>query len=242
MIFKEKVKIQLKDIGKNNLIKNIGILEILENVATHHSDLVGFGPNDVEKTGISWILLDWKLEVLKRPKYGDELTINTWGRTIDGIMKKAYTYRDFEIYDSQNNLCVLGTSKWAILNLNTGRIMRIENNIMDKYEVENKNVFDMGELEKIVEPQNFLNMQKYKVTRRDIDLNGHMHNLNYLDLAYEALPEDIYNKRPFNNVRIQYKKEIKYGDIVECKYSYENDEHIVTIGNVNCVNAIVVLK
>ncbi len=48
--------------------------------------------------------------------------------------------------------------------------------------------------------------------RKDIDINKHMHNLYYLDLAYEALPDEIYNKRPFDYVRITYKKEIKLGE------------------------------
>ena len=56
-----------------------------------------------------------------------------------------------------------------------------------------------------------------------------MHNLYYLDLAYEALPEDVYNNRPYDNVRIMYKREIKLGDTVICKYSNENDKHIVVI-------------
>ena len=70
MIYTEKVKTALKDIGKDNKIKNRAILEILENVASYHSDLVGYGANDIGKTILSWILLDWKLEVLNRPKYG----------------------------------------------------------------------------------------------------------------------------------------------------------------------------
>ena len=56
-----------------------------------------------------------------------------------------------------------------------------------------------------------------------------MHNLYYLDLAYEALPQDVYEKRPFDEIRIMYKKEIKLGDVVVCKYSYENNKHIVVI-------------
>ncbi len=59
---------------------------------------------------------------------------------------------------------------------------------------------------------NTLKKIEYTTTRRDIDLNGHMHNLYYLDLAYEALPEDVYAKRPYDNIQIQYKKEIKYGE------------------------------
>ena len=33
----------------------------------------------------------------------------------------------------------------------------------------------------------------YNIQRRDIDINQHMHNLSYLDMAYEILPDNIYN-------------------------------------------------
>ena len=35
-----------------------------------------------------------------------------------------------------------------------------------------------------------------------------MHNLNYINLAYETLPEDIYSF-DFRNIEILYKKQIK---------------------------------
>ena len=41
MFYKEDVKIQLKDFGKNGFIKNRAILEMFENVATYHSDSLG---------------------------------------------------------------------------------------------------------------------------------------------------------------------------------------------------------
>lgn len=243
MIFNENFKIQSKDIGKGNCIKNRGILEIFENIATHHSDIVGYGPNDVENTQITWILLDWKLQVLKRPRYGQILNVNTWGRTIAGELKKTYTYRDFEMYDEDNNLCAIGTSKWVVVNINTGKIMKIEEELIKKYQIENKNVFNLDELDKIKAPEVFDNEITYKISRRDIDLNGHMHNLYYLDLAYEALPEDVYEKRPFNNVRIQYKREVKIGDVIKCKYTFNNNQHIITMYNYydNKINAIIIL-
>lgn len=242
MIYNEKFKIQSKDIGKQNCIKNRGILEIFENIATHHSDIVGQGPNNIDTTGITWVLLDWKLQVLKRPKYGQILDVNTWGRSIGGKVKKTYTYRDFEIYDEENNLSVIGTSKWAIVNIETGKLMKIENDIIKKYEIENKNVFNVDELDKIISPEVFSNEIIYQVSRKDIDLNGHMHNLYYLDLAYEVLPDDVYEMRPFDNVRIQYKREVKIGDILKCKYTFENNQHIISMCNEDGkIHAIVVL-
>lgn len=244
MIFKENFKIQLKDIGKDNYLKNIGILDILENIGTHHSDIVGYGPNNIQEKCVSWVLLDWKIQVLNRPKYGQNLNVNTWARTINGEIKRTHTYRDFEIYNEQNELCVIGTSKWVLVDINTGRIARINDGVTKKYELEDKSVFNNGELGKINIPETFSSEFEYKVARRDIDLNGHMHNLYYLDLAYETLPQDVYERRPFDNFRIQYKKEIKFGDIIKCKYTFDNNEHIVTIFNENNtkVHAVIILK
>lgn len=239
MIFNEEFKIGLKDIDKENGIKNRAILEIFENIGAYHSDKAGYGVNDISKTGLTWILLDWKIKVINRPKYGQVLKVNTWGRK----MTKFYTYRDYEIYDEKENLCVIGTSKWVLIDVKKGKITKITDEIINSYYPEEKSVFNEEKLDKIKLQKDFSNSIMYKVNRKDIDLNGHMHNLYYLDIAYEALPEEVYKKRPFNEVRISYKKEIKLGDIILCKYTKEGDKHIVTIENKdkNNVHAVVEL-
>ena len=225
MIFKEKFKMGLKDIDKNNLIKNRAILEFLENIGSYHSDLAGYGANYTDKTGIAWVLLGWKLQILKRPKYGQTLEIHTWAK--EG--SKVATYRDFEIYDEDKKLCAIATSKWTMVDIREGKISKITDDIINAYEVENRNVFSELDLGKISVPDKFEYETEYTVKRKDIDINGHMHNLYYLDLAYEALPEEIYNKRPFDKIRIQYKKEMKLGDSVKCKYTNLENKYIVTI-------------
>ena len=225
MIFKQQFKMGVKDIGKNDKIKNKAILEILENAGTYHSDLVGYGVLDINKTKLSWILLDWKLEVLNRPKYGQTLTVNTWGKD----MSKFFTYRDFEVYDEEGNLCIIATSKWALMNIETGKLSKMTEDVVNRYNPEEKDVFSSKKMEKIELPEKFEVEYNYKVTRRDIDINKHMHNLNYLDIAYETLPDDVYEKRPYNNIIITYKKEIKLGDNLICRYAKQKDKHIVAI-------------
>lgn len=67
-----------------------------------------------------------------------------------------------------------------------------------------------------------------------------MHNLNYIKLAYETLPEDIYISE-LNNIEVMFKKQIKIGQTVDCFYSSTNNTNIVTIKNKenNIINAIV---
>ena len=227
MIFKEKFKMGLNDIGKDNKIKNISILKILENIGGYHSDIAGYGSNDIDTNKLTWILLDWKLKVLNRPKYGQTLDVHTWAR----VGNRFFTYRDFEIYDENGTLCAIATSKWTLINIEEGKMERITEEVIEKYKTEEKEVFPGEKLDKLQMPEEFLSSINYTVKRKDIDINKHMHNLNYLDLAYEALPEEVYNLRPFDNVRIMYKKEIKYGDTVECKYTREDDKYVVVISS-----------
>lgn len=240
MIFTDKAKTGIKDIGKNSKIKNKSLLEILENIGSYHSDKVGYGALSIEETKLSWILLEWKLKVIKRPMYGEILTINTWGRN----MEKFFTFRDYELFDENNNLCLIATSKWALVNIETGKIARMTDDVIRKYDPEKKEVFPNESIEKIKIPESFDNELIYKVTRRDIDLNSHMHNLYYLDLAYEVLPEEEFNKRPFDNIRITYKKEIKLGDTIKCKYKKQENKNIIVITNEdeNVIHSVISLE
>lgn len=89
---------------------------------------------------------------------------------------------------------------------------------------------DYGEdFPKMHVPEEYQFETEYIVRKSDIDVNNHMHNLNYLDLANEALPEEVYKEGKLNNVRITYKKEIKLGEIVKCKYSFIDGKHFVTV-------------
>ena len=69
-----------------------------------------------------------------------------------------------------------------------------------------------------------------------------MHNINYLDVAYEALSQNIYDSNVFNEVRIQYKKELQYNDVVECYYIENEGWHLVIMQSDGKINAVVALR
>ena len=56
-----------------------------------------------------------------------------------------------------------------------------------------------------------------------------VHNLNYLNIAYELLPEDVYDGSELNNVEILYKRELKYGDIAKSYLYKDNNEYTIVI-------------
>lgn len=226
-IFEKDYRVGIGNITTSTVVSNIGILKILEDVACMHSDIVGFGVNDIASTHLSWILLSWKVRILKRVPYNTNLKVRTWAKS----SYKFYTYRDFEVLDENNEIVCIATSKWTLFNTETGTITKITDDIIEKYQPEeNKSVFEESAVEKLVEPEIYSSLYTYTIQRRDIDINKHVHNLNYLSFAYETLPEELYScHKEFDNFEIMYKKGTNLGDTIKCFYSQIDACHYVTI-------------
>lgn len=225
-IFEREFKVGFRDVGKSNKITNKGLLGYLEDTAGMHSDLVGCGLNDIERTNLTWILLNWKVQVFKRPLYGESILVKTWARNTI----KFYTFRDFEVYNDKNELVAIATTKWVLLDAKTMSLTKISDELMEKYIPENKLVFgNAKEVGKLDFPTEFEYVLPYTIQRKDIDINRHVHNVTYLDFAYEVLPEDVYDNIEFNNFEILYKKETKLGETIKCFYVKENNSHYIVM-------------
>lgn len=228
MKFEKKYNVEITDIGMDNKVSNLAFLRFLEKIGCAHSSNWGYGVNDIETKKKAWVLMDWELKVYKRPIYGDELTIKTWPRPLERHF--LYTYRDFEIYQG-NEKVAIATSKWVLFDIEKNKICKISDDIVKIYNPEEESVFEKKDIEKLKEPENSTLALEYKVKRADIDINKHMHNLNYLNLAYEALPEEIYFNEEKTMVKIMYKNQILLGDTVFCYYTRKDKKDIITIKN-----------
>lgn len=228
MIFEQHYKVGNRDVGNNNKVTNKAMLKYLENIACRHSDEVGYGINTIEETKVVWILLDWKLKVIERPQYGQTIKVRTWSRK----MEKYYAYRDFEICDEKDNIIAIATTKWVLLGADTRKIQRIPEELVSKYKQETERHVFENEIEKLHEQEKNEYSMEVKTRRTDIDINNHVNNLNYLDIAYEILPDEIYNK-DMNNVRITYKHQTKPRETVNISYVKQDEKNIITIKTQN---------
>lgn len=227
-IYEHTFEVGFRDVGKSNELSNRAIIGFFEDIGGMHSNQAGFGLNNIEETKLTWVLLNWKIKVYKRAIYGEKVLVKTWAKNA----ARFYTYRDFELYNEQGQIIAIATSKWVLLNASTMRLTKITPEIIQKYDPEEKDVFpDSPMEEKLKEPEIKKSSYEYTIRRNEIDINNHMHNLYYLDLAYEALPKSIYENNNFSSVEIMYKKEIKLGEKVVCYYSCEEDQHFITIKN-----------
>ena len=113
MVYSENYKIGVSHINKNTEVKDMGILALFEETSASHVASIGFGLDTDEGKRFAWMLLDWKVEILKRPKYRDIVNVKTWSRKIQRI----YAYRDYEMYSAEGEILARATSKWVLFDL-----------------------------------------------------------------------------------------------------------------------------
>lgn len=224
MIVEYKSFVGLREIGKDNKLSNKGILALLEDAGCKHSEMAGLGITNINETKKSWVILSWRVKVFYRPEFNTNLIVKTWSRKID----KLYAYRDYKIYDDKNSLIAIGTSKWILVDYDSGRIIKLTDELVRGYETEDIKVFDDEDEIKLDFDYEIKNRICYKITKSQIDLNHHLNNINYLDLATEILPESIDS---YNYIQVLYKKQIMFGEEVYVYHCTSNNEAYILISD-----------
>ena len=68
------------DFDRDGKLAYEAILRILENTASRHSDSSGDDVIDGSRRGITWVLTDWRVEIVRRPQNKAPLQVATWVR------------------------------------------------------------------------------------------------------------------------------------------------------------------
>ena len=207
------------DVGPDSLLSFRGLLHVLQEAAAVASDEVGYGIKDIPRTGVHWILSGWRAELLARPGWRAPLTVRTWPRGFDGFLSD----RDFLVYSGETPVA-RGTSRWLLINAHTGRIARISQEVQAAYrsQVDSRAVFDAPLRSNGKSPADAPVAFSSVVGRRDIDTNGHVNNIHYLDYAMEALPEEVFTHLPAT-VEISFRRQLLLGTPFRCLYTLTED-------------------
>ena len=214
--------IGFRDIDFQNKLKIKSMFSYLEDIAGMHSNLAGYGVYDIPRIRKSWVLINWKLEFIQKPSYADTIKIKTWSRNMD----KHFAYRDFLVYDIKGEVIAKASSKWILINVADLSICKLNDEMKDEYEIEQDQVFE-EDFSKFKDTGNYINSCDVQITKDMIDINGHVHNLDYLDFASRVVPQEVMENA--TKVEVLYKKEIKETDSVKCFYSKEGDTHYAVL-------------
>lgn len=200
------------DGDKTGLVQPYMLLTYMAEVSSLHSDSLDLGLKNLRKNNYGWMLNRWKVKILKYPKVLDKIYVETWPSSF----YKFYANREFVIYDEDKNPICLASTIWVFLDITKKRLLRIPQEFYDTYGIiEEKLNEDFYDFKKDFTTRGNLD---FRVRRSDIDYNNHVNNTKYLNWMIEAMPENIYDGYRVSELDIQYKREIKLGNMVESSY------------------------
>lgn len=240
MIFEHKFRTGFRDVGITGLTTNKSIQSNMVDAAGFHSELAGFGVTAMPETKLTWVMLEWKLEVMRRPVYGEEVLIQTWTKS----PKKFFSIRDYKYVDKDGNILAKATSKWVLIDLTIDSMKHIPEELIATYGPEDDiNLFE-EDFDKQRDLEEYDIVKCFEVSKSDIDINRHVNNTNFIDFAYDIIPLEEFKNTEFNSVRITYKHEIKYGETVKAFYKKIDDKNVVVLKTEDEkeIHAIITLK
>ena len=121
-------------------------------------------------------------------------------------------------------------SNWSRINMKTGRIERLTDDVLKMYDSEPEHTnFENEWIGKIKECELYNVEKEFYIDRNFIDANNHMNNVYYLDLANLILPDEVYENFAIDEFEIVYRKAVMYAQTVKCFYGETDDAYIVTV-------------
>lgn len=220
--YEQDLCLRTNDFDTYDRLKTEAVLEIFQDIAGEHANMLGIGFKASFEKGFYWILVRNKIEILKNPIPLTKLKLATWPHP----KGRVDCNREYALYDLNGDIIARGLSKWVIISTETRRLMRTDKityaNDDDTYP---ENYYT--DIAKVIVPDFslFNKVLSHAVTKNDIDHNGHMNNSKYAALIFNTIQDDYF----ITSLEIEYVHEVKYKEILDV-YMYEDDEFIYHIG------------
>ena len=208
-IYQEKIFINSNDVDDHFDLKISTIFKYLQQVSTNHSELIGLGMKDTVDKGMFWVITRMRVKILKMPHMLETLTVTTH----PGNMMMFLFPRFYEVYNESGELVILASSVWALLDINTHKV--VTKPLEEGFDYEGTSLSeDLPTPGKVIFDK-LIKIEDRKVRYNDIDLNRHLNNTKYIDYIIDTHDINFYKKYRVNEILINYEKEIKNGDSVE---------------------------
>lgn len=232
-IFKKEYKINIFNVDSEHKCKFSSLVDFLWDVVISQSDYLGETKEGFVHNQCIWVLLKYDITIYEYPKFRDTITVDT---KVLGT-KKFYGYRQNTIKNSEGKVIGEVFSTAILIDFEKRRPMRISPVQSEIYRLDGE-LDEAPPLDDIPKIQKEDYIKDYPVRYSDIDSNGHVNNVKYMEMAIDTLPRSILNEYKLYNIKVLFKKETTDGDTLHISSEVINNDsdNIITIHNITSNN------
>lgn len=204
-MYQLKGRVRYSEIGEDGHLTLHHLLNYFQDCSTFHLEDIGLGADYFMSQDLAFYMLSWQIEINRLPVLGEDIKVGTLIYDCKGM----FGYRNYALYDSEDQILAYANLCGIFLNPTTGAFVKLSPEEILKYPIEEK--LEMNYLpRKIKAPKYERIFDSIKIKQFQIDTNGHVNNSQYAAIATNYLPKDY----SYQTVRVDYKKAAKNGDVV----------------------------
>lgn len=222
--FNFQTKLTFAQCDKNGRMTWAELLRMTSDGAGEDFTMRDMGWQRLSDMGIVFVVSRASFHIIKMPKYEDQITLVTWEEVPSGPL---YTRR----YEIRNTLTgevmITSHSLWTLLDFKNKKIVPAKNFTL-RPTPEKKTEYDGILSGKISQNEDMQLFGNHKVVFSDCDANGHCNNSKYMNFVMDSLPLEFQDKE-FHDLRINYSKEVLYGENIELFGQIDQDAKKITV-------------
>jgi len=216
-VWQETVPVRFGSIDKSDRLTLDAVFQFFQEAAICHAENLGVGREELARTGQAWILSRMTVLVDRRPNYFETVTVRSWPRGVD----KLFAVRDYQIKDKDDKAVVSARSAWLVVDMAKRRPLRPQA-VMDTIPL-NEGLDavtpETGAYSALAQRENLQKVFERKALYTDLDYNGHVNNVRYINWIEDALAPDLLEKADKMRIDINYLNEIRYGETIDLLFA-----------------------
>jgi len=166
----------------------ISICNFLQDAAGCHAHALGVSIDQLHPLHLTWVLVRMRIELFHHLAWRDQLHVQTW----PSQQERLISQRDFVLTDGAGRevgRCVTG---WVLMDLQRWRPQRLTSLPTPLPSPDRPRALATMPA-KIDPPEGLVDAQVFQVGDRDLDRNGHVNNVRYVEWALETVPAHVLN-------------------------------------------------
>lgn len=183
-----------------------GLAALMGEAAWQHARQFGVAFTE-EEIKQFWILHRLGFRVIRAPRWGDEITIETWPSRV----QRLFAMREFVIRDRDGAPVVEASSSWIIVDSGTRRPVRPDNHLSPEWRVDEVPIEmptgKLAGLDHQTATALLADARWHPVRESDIDRNGHVNNARYVQWIEDEVGGDGVSRDPSRILTVSFLNE-----------------------------------